>query len=219
METGKEILQLLKQRFKVREIDLGKDAYLKKGLMHFHVQSYDIEDFGHFCIFDLNGMLGLMKMETVVLSCTHKDLPLLNLDFIDAAGKQTQLIEFYDTLENRNSFDQTEYLKIKDKDKQLSDYNSGEHWYDSLLMGCSYGKTGKKQSEHFKAIALEYFHQYLEQYERAKTCDHKEKTVRNRAFAQGLLDHGGPAVDQVRKMFGEEMTRKLLLRYMYGVES
>ena len=45
----------------------------------------------------MNAFLGLMKMETAVLSMTGKDVPLLNLDWVRAFGKETQIVELYDT--------------------------------------------------------------------------------------------------------------------------
>ena len=45
------------------------------------------------------------------------------------------------------------------------------------------------------------------------------KQAKNRAFAERLFAEGGPAVDQVTKLFGTETARRLILRYMYGVRS
>ena len=37
------------------------------------------------------------------------------------------------------------------------------------------------------------------------------------AFAERLFAEGGPAVDQVTKLFGEQTAKRLILQHMYGV--
>ena len=159
-----------------------------------------------------------MRMETLVLACTQKDLPLLNLDHIKAFGKETQLIELYDTGISEEKIDQEGFLKVKEGVKDVSNYEAGEHWYDEILLPCSYGKTGKGLTSRFEADCRSYFDLYMAEFDRLKDCDPKVKNEANRNFAQGLLDHGGPAVDQVRKMFGEEKTCRLIRKHMYGTE-
>ena len=39
-----------------------------------------------------------------------------------------------------------------------------------------------------------------------------------REFAVNLYNNGGPAVDQIKKLFGEETAKRLILRHMYGVD-
>ena len=217
--AGSYILEELRKKYEVTEENIGADAHMNKGPMHFHVRSFEIEDFGHLCLFDLNGMFGLMKMETVVIQCRTKDVPLVNFDTIIVPGKKTQMAEFYDTkvyafAENLND----ECMKIKEADSDLQDYEAGEHWYDSILYPCSYAKVTKKNDMRTEESCRKYFDAFLKASETAPACDPAEKVKANKAFAAGLLEHGGPAVDQVRKMFGEERTQRLILEYMYGVE-
>ena len=121
--TGSYILEELRKKYEVTEESIGADAHMNKGLMHFHVRSFEVKDFGHLCLFDLNGMFGLMKMETVVLQCRTKDVPLVNFDTIIVPGKKTQMAEFYDT--KVSAFMQElndECMKIKEADSDL-DYH------------------------------------------------------------------------------------------------
>jgi len=216
---GKYVLSELQNRYRVTEVPLGEDAHMSKNMMHFVVKVYDVENIGNLCILTMNGMMGLMKMETVVLACDRKDVPLLNMDTVKAMGNKTQIAEFYDTLLNHEDRTmENECQKIKDGDKDIPDYTSGEHWYDALLYPCSYAKKTKFKDKRTDISLKKYFQLYLKELERAEACNPIEKQGKNRAFAQGLLDHGGPAVDQVRKMFGEEKTKKLVLEYMYGIK-
>jgi len=94
---GTYVLETLKQHYEVIEKDIGSDAKLDKGLMHFTVRSFDIAGIGNLCLLNMRGMLGLMKMETVVISSFTKDVPLLNIDTVSAMGNTTRIAELYDT--------------------------------------------------------------------------------------------------------------------------
>ena len=47
----------------------------------------------------------------------------------------------------------------------------------------------------------------------------EENAEKVKAFAERLFTEGGPAVDQVTKLFGEETAKRLILRWMYGVDA
>ena len=218
MKLGDLTLQRLREEYRVAERDLGKDARLYKSGMHFTVRSWDIEGLGVLCVMDMKAMLGLMKMESVVLSVQQKDVPLFNTDWIYAMGKETQLVELYDTmLEPFSEEAQAPFAAIRDRDKDLPAYESGAHWYDPILYPCSYGRTTKKPGDRFYKASVDYLDEYLKLLRGLPACDAEKKREKVRAFAQGLLDNGGPAVNQIRKLFGEETAQRLLLSHMYGV--
>ena len=65
--------------------------------------------------------------------------------------------------------------------------------------------------------AQDYLTVYAELLAASRPCDLAEKSARVRAFAERLFEEGGPAVDQVTKLFGEQTARRLILPHMYGV--
>lgn len=213
------VFHALSKQYELREIDIGADARLNKGMLHFSVQCFDIANVGHLCFLSMTGMLGLMKMETVVLACTEKDVPLLNLDYVLAMGKKTQIVELYDTLiaSDANSIE-SGFEVIKEKDQDLPDYFGGGRAYSSPLMPCSYAKKTKAKETRPDQSCQKLFDIFLKALEQAPACDRSLKAEKNRAFAQSLLDNGGPAVNQVRKLFGDEIAARLILNHMYGVK-
>jgi hypothetical protein len=217
---GTYVLETLKQHYEVIEKDIGSDAKLDKGLMHFTVRSFDIAGIGTLCLLNMRGMLGLMKMETVVISSFTKDVPLLNIDTVSAMGNTTRIAELYDTrIKEKNPRLEKACQAIKDADSDLPDYSSGPHWYDDFRMACTYGKKTKGNDDlRTKTSCMKYFDAYMKELELAEDCDPDAKRKANRVLPDGLLEHGGPAVDQVRKMFGEELASRLILSHMYGVE-
>ena len=210
---------LLEKQYTLKKEDLGADARLSKKGMVFETEAYEIPDLGHFCILRMNAFLGLMKMETAVLSVTGKDVPLLNLDWVRAFGKETQIVELYDTQltpypdEALAAFD-----ALRRRDDDLPGMSSNGHWYDAILYPCSYHKAGKKLTDRLADAARDYTETFLRQLAEAPACDAQAKQAKNRAFAERLFAEGGPAVDQVTKLFGPETAKRLILRYMYGVK-
>lgn len=218
-DLGKLLCGSLQQKHTLRQKDLGGDARLRKNGMTFETEAYAVEGLGHLCILRMNAFLGLMKMETAVLAVTERDVPLMNLDWVNAAGKETMMAELYDTmLQPCEAETLARFQAVKDRDGDLPEPPSKPHWYDSLLFPCSYHKSGKKLSGRFNRAAADYVRVFLSALETAAPCDKAEKGARIRSFAETLVAQGGPAVDMVTKLFGAETARRLILHHMYGVE-
>ena len=215
---GDMVRTRLEKQYALKKEDLGADARLSAKGMVFETESYEIPDLGHFCILRMNAFLGLMKMETAVLAVTGKDVPLLNLDWVRAFGKETQIVELYDTQLTPYPDEALEEFDALRRRDDLPGMNSGGRWYDAILYPCSYHKAGKKLTERLSAAARDYTAVFLRQLAEAPACDAQAKQAKNRAFAERLFAEGGPAVDQVTKLFGAETAKRLILRYMYGVK-
>ena len=214
-----QVLEMLKKEYEVDQLNIGNDASLGKKGMKFGMRSYEVKGVGHLFLMDMKAMLGLMKMETAVIASEKKDVPLFNIDSISAMGNKTQLVEFYDNqLAPLSDEAAGRYMRIKESGPDLEPYVSGEHWYDPILYPFSYAKKKKGNTEVFDEICRKYVAEYLEQLKSAPECDPNEKKAKTASFAQGLLDHGGPAVDQFRKLFGEETTKRIVLKHMYGID-
>lgn len=93
---GAHVLQLLADRYTVDQHEIGEDALLSRKGIHLMTESYDVQGLGHLCIMRMAGPLGVIGMETVVLSLTEKDVPLFNLDWLSIFGKEVQIAELYD---------------------------------------------------------------------------------------------------------------------------
>ncbi len=217
---GEFVKEELSKYYEIKPRDIGECSRLSKKGMTFVTKSYSVEGIGNLCVMTMEAMLGMMKMETVVLCANEKDAPLINLDWIGAMGKETLMCELYDTQINPYSNETlVKMQKISDEDKDIADYvASGEHWYDSILYPCSYKKTGKKFHDSFEKAARNYFGIYLEELQKLPGCDIADKKEKNQFFAETLFSKGGPAVDQVKNLFGDEIARKLVVNCMYGVD-
>lgn len=210
--------RLAEEGYTAQPLDLGPDARLSKKGMHFSTKSFEIKDLGHLCVMTMNAMMGLMKMETVVLSVTAKDAPLINLDWISAMGKTTFMAEFYDCqLSPLPPALREAYAALQARDGDLPAYESGPHWYDSIRYPFTYARTAKGAEDRFLATGRAYFDEYLRQLSLLPACDPAAKAAKIRTFAETLFTTGGPAVDQVKALFGDEIARRLVCTHMYGV--
>ena len=217
--AGNWIRNQLSKTYSLKQLDLGADARLSKKGFTFETDAFEIANLGHLCVMRMKAMFGLMRMETVVLAVTQKDIPLINLDYVKAFGKETQIVELYDT---QLAFDPDDLQKalqqIRDRDADLEDYTSpGKHWYDDILYPCSYHKKGKGVSDRLAAAARDCATAYLSHIASSPACDPAEKQGKTKSFAEKLFASGGPAVDQVTKLFGRETAERLIIRHMYGI--
>ena len=212
------LLERLKKEYETDQLDIGKDAVLSKKGMRFEIASYDVKRLGHLCTMSMKAMLGMMKMETAVLTSQEKDLPLFNLDRVSAMGRQTQLVEFYDDQIKPLSKEACDaFMKIKNTSEKFEDYVSGEHWYDPILYPFTYAqKNGNGKA--FDAVCERYIEEYLKQAKEAGKCDPEKKQEKIDAFAEELFRQGGPAVDQFKKLFGEQTAERVVLHHMYGAK-
>lgn len=216
---GRYLLRQLSQHYKIRKIDIGEDANLARKGFVFTTSTYEIKDVGHLCIMNMKAMFGLMRMETVILSSTKKDMPLMNLDWVKVPGKQTLIGELYDTqLVPWAKESQDAFLQITERDHDLPDYISGsEHWYDSLLYPCSYHKAGRGIGLRLEASAKEFSSLFVDQLKEAPACDEEAKKAKTEAFARKLAANGGSAVNMFTKLFGRDTADRMVIHHMYGV--
>lgn len=205
--------------YRLIPLDMGGDARLSAKGFTFLTKTYEVEGLGHLCVMSMKAMAGLMKMETVVLSCFEKDMPLLNFDWVSVLGKETQIVELYDTQLSplpQEMLDDFEAVKRRDAD--IPDYVSkGEHAYDALKYAESYQKTSAKAGGRLSEAAEDYMRLFMCGLRDAAHCDPARKREKVSAFADSLLSGGGTAVDQMTKLFGRETAERVVRRHMYGV--
>jgi hypothetical protein len=162
---------------------------------------------------EMSGMAGLMKMETAVFSPTGLDGPLFSMDMISAMGRDTLLLELYDTTLSHPEL--AALGEIKERYAALPGYDPGEHWYDGMRLAASDYKKGKGCAGAYDPYVRDYAQRYFALLAKCPRCDETEKKKQNAVFADGLLQNGGPAVNQFRKMLGDEKTAEFLRRIMF----
>ena len=203
-------------RFPLREKDPGEFALIRGKGMLFRVRLFEAPGTGSLCLMDMNAFGGLMKMETAVFSPTGRDGPLFSTDLIEAAGKDTLLLELYDTTASHPDFAALD--EVRARWAWLPAHDPGEHWYDHLRLPVSDFKAGKGLLPGVADYAHDYARAYFAQLEACPLCDESEKKRLNAVYTDGMLENGGPAVNQFCKMIGREKTAEFLRRCMFCAE-
>lgn len=207
-------LSSLKSEFSLCERDLGEFARVKKKGMDFDIHGYEIEGVGKMSTLSMKAMLGLMKMESIIVSPTEVDAPLYSFDWVSAMGNDTLIIELYDT--QLAPCDLSGLDAEKAKASALTDNDLGEHWYDYLHLSPTVSKKGKKLN--FDSLAVGYTAEFIKLLKASPVCDKSAKQAKLYDYTNRLLTNGGPACDQFKKMIGEEKTRELFMKYIFSAE-
>ena len=76
-------------------------------------------------------------------------------------------------------------------------------------------KKGKGCAGAYDPYVRDYAQRYFALLAGCPRCDETEKKKQNAVFADGLLQNGGPAVNQFRKMLGDEKTAEFLRTIMF----
>lgn len=206
----------LAARARTRARDIGAFAEIRAGGMRFTVHAYDIDGVGACSTVSMTGLLGLMRMETLVLTPLEVDAPLLSCDLVRAAGRDTLLLELYDT--QLSHIDTSPLDAVKAAYAALPDHDLGTHWYDPLKLSPSLSKRGRGLWKRAAPLCEAYLNAYFRLLGDAPACDRAEKQARVRAYVEGLLKNGGPSTDQFKRLIGEERTRELFTRVIFCSE-
>ena len=213
-DLGHTMLRELGRAFPAEKEDIGADARLKKGPFRLETESYRLPGLGHYCILRMTALLGLMKMETLVLAPTERDLPLYSYDRIQAMGNDTLIAELYDT--TVGGFRAPALDAVCADGAALPDRDPGTHWYDGIRLSQSISKIGKKaQREALDSLAAAHFSAWLTA-ECPPLTDKAAKQAKTDAYVEGLLTHGGPSTDVFLKTLGREQTEQLFRRVLFG---
>ncbi len=210
------VLRKIRGEREAEKVDMGDLAVLKKSGMTFRLSAFDAGDVRVSNI-DMSAMLGLMKMESVIVTASEHDVPLYNYDVVKAMGKKTVLAEFYDTCLNDASGFSEAGMKVKKAFSSLGEYGRGERWYDAILLPCSLAKTDRAlNDEKIGEIAERYTDLFLEMYGTSEACSPEEKKKKTAEYVSRLLSEGGASTDQFKKLFGDETTQKVF-RKLFGI--
>ena len=209
-----KILNLIRSKYPLAEIDIGDMRTLKASGMKFTVCAYQAEGLGHISVMKASGFFGLMKMDTLIINPKEIDLPLYSYDRIYAAGNDTLIVELYDTLSQKCDFSNLNTVKASHTD--ISERDPGEHWYDNIKLPESISKKGKKtHTEKLDRLALEHLEAYLASGTslNVDTCEKQRKSA---YYVDGLLKNGGPSTDVFKKALGIDKTTKLFRHVLFG---
>lgn len=213
--TSLDMLAVLKEKHALKQLDVGEWENIKAKGMKFHVQAFEAEGLGHICFMEAKGMMGMMKMDTIVITPKKVDLPLMSFDRVSAGSNRVLIAELYDTV--LASTDCKAIEEEKNKSTSLLIKEEKPHWYDNLrLPESAHYKGKKKQGAEINERALGILNAYLA-LEAKPVKDAEAKNNKSLVYINGLLENGGPATDVFKKQFGDEKTAEFFHKVFFGL--
>lgn len=196
------------------ENNIGEFKFLKAPFMKFDIESYDAESLGHVSLMSMNAFFGLMKMDTIIINPMDKDLPLLSYDRVYVMGKDTLIIELYNTM--TSDCDLSRLAEVAAAADKYPQNDLGEHWYDNIKLAESISlKAGKDFTSVFDRVAENTVRAYLST-DASVDFDKAKKKSKSCDYVEGLLENGGPSTSVFQKLFGKEKTAKLFREVLFG---
>ena len=213
-----KLLKIIAGKFPVTEIDVGEMKTLKASGMKFDIRAFRAEGLGHVSVMKASGFFGLMKMDTLIVNPTEKDLPLYSYDRVFAMGNDTLIVELYDTFVGK--CDTSSLGKVNEKYAYIPDHPLGEHWYDSIKLRESVSKKGKKkETPTFDILTLDHFNEYIALTPESSDVSEIDKREKASVYVEGLLTNGGPSTNVFKKSFGFDKTATLFRSVLFGTEA
>lgn len=204
--------------FPMKEVNHGDIGRFKVKGMNFVTRNFQAEGLGSVSLMEAKGMMGLMKMTTLIVNPFLLDAPLISYDRINAMGNDTVYLEVFDTTLS-DSFDNKGMEEIEGEFKYLPDHDLGTHWYDHMRVGTPICKKGKKKdSDNFDLMSEAYFTAYIEACKNAPSCDEDEKRKKAAVYSEGLLKNGGPATDPVKAELGDEKASIFFRKVLFATD-
>ena len=212
-----KMIDAISASYPLTELDCGEYARQKVSGMNFTIRRYRAEGLGSVSTMVASGFFGLMKMDTLIITPTEKDMPLFSYDRVHAMGNDTLIFELYDTLLGKTDLSHVD--QVKKASALLPDHDLGAHWYDSIKLPVSLSKKGKKASTPaFDDCTISYLAAFLKDTKAAAPCEAAPKREKASVYVEGLLTHGGPSTDVFKKGIGEEKTAELFRKILFATE-
>ena len=214
----RDLIDLISKQYELKELPADGFSALKVGPMKFSIEHWDGGVLGNISFMSGSAMMGLMKMETLIINPVKADLPLLSLDTVLAMGKIVVIAEIYDT--TIGGFDEKPCLAVKEKLSSYPDRPTSPTWYDNIRLGCSLSKkTGRKALAELEKGLADYLQAYLSIADKTPGLSAdllEQKRLKADAYVTGLLEQGGPSTDVFMKKLGKEKTEKLFREVLFG---
>ena len=218
MEINK-ILELFSNKIKLEEVDLESKASYKVGPIKVHFRKFKVDEHTYLSILEGKGMLGLIKLNTVIFSSASKNMPLFSYDMMHMMGKKYYLYEVYDTLVDEKK-DYSEYISKCEDVKDIPNYETSPSEMDKYLLPCSVRKLARNKSDLslLEEQTSRYFNLIINEYFSSNDADVEKKIQINQDYVTGLLNHGGASTNLFIKKLGKKTTTDIYEHILFNTK-
>ena len=215
MQT-KFLFEKLSALFPLTERNAGEFSRFELAGMTFRTRCWDAAGLGNVSFMAAELPAVAMEMTSIIVNPFEVDAPLLSLDRVKVQNMDSLYMELYDTCLDPDRKEKR-FMEVKDKYSGLADLPQQKNWYDDIRYSSSMLKgVSDEESNVLDDCIREYFDAYTMLLKESSPCDPEKKIEKARAYSNGLLDHGGPAVNNFLKVWGKEKTEDFFGRVLFG---
>lgn len=202
--------------FPLEERNAGEFSRFELAGMTFRTRCWDARGLGNVSFMAAELPASTMEMNSIIVNPFEVDAPLLSLDRVKVQDKDSLYMELYDTCLDPDRKEER-FLEVKDKYSGLADLPQQKNWYDDIRYSSSMLKgVSDEESNVLDDCIREYFDAYTALLKESSPCDPERKKEKARAYSNGLLEHGGPAVNNFLKVWGKEKAEDFFGRVLFG---
>src|SRR5574344_65963 len=217
-----DIVSELEKRHTVAELDPKEFTSIKiKGILHFHVKQYRIQDVGNLSLMSVNA--GLMQMLSAVLTPLDKDVPAFSLDYIYMLGRRKAYVEIIDLDKERSAASQQlrgRLGAVAASYADLENVTPASSWQDDLIL-CGFYKAGKaRDDDRLFTLQKEILDEMLAACDNAPLLDSSHRGIHIAdvtSYFNNLISRGGVSTDVFKASLGEEERRDFFSKVFFGV--
>jgi len=212
----KLLLEKLSAAFPLAERNTGEFSRFELAGTPFRTRCWDAKGLGNVSFMVAELPVAAMEMTSIIVNPFEVDAPLLSLDRVKVLNRDSLYMELYDTcLEPQRK--EERFLSVKEKYSGLADLPQGQNWYDGIRYGSSVLKgVSEEESEKLDDCVKEFFDAYCELLQSSAPCDVRAKKEKAQAYSDGLLENGGPAVNNFLKVWGKEKIEEFFSQVLFG---
>ncbi|MBR3250766.1 MAG: hypothetical protein IKF80_03570 [Erysipelotrichaceae bacterium] len=208
-----KIIDRIGYDYPLKEKDIAEFKTFKAGSLNNECEAYDAKNMGNIFAMASKAMLGLMKVETLVICPFDIDGPILTLDAVNGKNIYIDLIDA--TLEK--SYSEKRTLAVKDKYNEFLQGDQKAKWDDKFRLRSS--MIAKfPDSRKAEECVMEMIEAYLKMLDETHVCYSGDKKKKIREYTDELLENGGPATDVFLKQLGREKTERFFNEAMFATE-
>lgn len=211
-------LDMLRENYRVNEIDTGSLQRFKvDGRVH-AVKQYDIEGVGNLVIMT-NPEPGRMQMDTFMITPYYKNLPLFTTDYMYFEDSIMMLNEIYDLVEEKDDLYNSYIERFRENCSMVSymkDMPMRECWYDSIRPVFAGKITGPDQFDTLFELFIKNLDTFIEMEKSLPLLPDEKRQGKwsaNFEYARALVEDGGVSTDLFVRSLGEDETK----RFFYSV--
>ena len=216
-------LALLRESYKVTEVDPGRFESIALPGSTSKVKQYDIEGVGNMSIL-VNTGSDAMQLDTITITPYYKNLPLFSTDYMYFDDKRIVINEVDDLVAYKDDLYNEYIQKFTDNCSMVADLPnmpSKPYWYDAVRSAAVMKIAPVESDELILDLYLKNLAIFIEMEKNSPLLSDEqrsEKWQKNKEYALGLVENGGVSTDLFVQVLGADETRNFFSKVFFAFD-